>query len=140
MNNLEPKQKEVRFMLPEDEHADFYERFKKLAIIGGKKEATLFSELIQDYVQRNGNILAEATWVSQPELIERLAEQGINTNAQTLYNWREEGLLDGLFGYDGGKGVLYRLEGVALMYESIKARPRQRKTRPPRKPASALKK
>lgn len=134
--------KEVRFFVEGSESIEIYEKLKKLAIINGKTDSQVFLKLMTEFVnsKENQKLLTEKNWVTQAELIERLqTEHNIKTNPQTLYNWRDWGFLNGLYASDGGKGLLYDYDGVALIYPTLKERPRTRTTRT-RQPVSATNK
>lgn len=132
-NQKNDKNKEIRFYFPNDESFANYERLERFAVLEGKTIPEVFADLVATYVQRP-DLLAvwnRATWVDQNELIDRLeTEYQIKTNPQTLYNYRRDGWLPNLFCSDGAKGLLYDLEGVAIIYPQIINRPRTRTAKP----------
>lgn len=122
--------KEIRFTLPTDADYANHALFQALCIINGEKEGAGFAKLVAAaLVQHHDKLFDEKgkfKWVDQPTLIRELARKGISTNAQTLYNYRARGDMDGLFGSDGGKGLLYNLKGCILFFNSIKNQPRRK--------------
>jgi hypothetical protein len=128
------EQKEIRFTLPTADDYRVYEDFHRLCIVNGEKDRDVFARLMKSEVERNRDKLYDERgnlkWVDQPTLITRLAEQDppIRTTSQTLYNYRMAGKLDGLFGSDGGKGLLYNLRGVIMFFREIQAAPRENRS------------
>jgi len=128
------EQKEIRFTLPEPVDYDRYADFQRLCIINGEKEGAGVARIIKREVEKNRSKLyddnGKMKWVDQPTLIAALAEQKppIKTNPQTLYNYRNGGKMAGMYGSDGGKGLLYNLRACILFFREIQAAPRENRS------------
>lgn len=121
------EQKEIRFTLPTaEDHADF----SSLCIVKGMTRGEAATKLVKREIEKNRHKLFEedgsAKWVDQPTLIDALSKlvPPISTNPQTLYNYRTGGRMDGLFGSDGGKGLLYNLRACIDFFREIQSNPR----------------
>lgn len=120
MNNSKHSPIRILFSKPDD--SAVWERFKTLAVVKGESPPDYLIRIIEKDLGKksNADILQSATWVKQADLIKRLkTDYQIKTNSQTLYNYRKGGLLNGLFGTDGGQLIMWNLEGVAKAFKEM---------------------
>ena len=115
----------IKFYFSTQKDYEIWDDFKTLAIINNQAPQDYLATILDKHLASSAaKRLKDTTWVSHKQLIERLeSEFGITTNPQTLSNYRKSGYLDGLFGSDGGRLIVYDLNGVAAKYKEIQGTP-----------------
>lgn len=118
--------KDIRFRFPHPADYPVYQKFLALAIINGKTESALWSEMMRDYVAKNQALLNVGEFLTVRDLYERYTKDfGNETPYEAfrvlLVDWRAANMIEKDFHfYTNGKSYIYNYDAMKIFFQARK--------------------